>query len=327
MIEKYGADTVRLFILFGANPEAGMDWSDSAIESNYRQMRNVHSALMQGIANHAEWGPMEEWLVARSRAAWINWSENMADVSLRDGVMISHFEMVSDWQWALRRGGVSKTAAREYLNTWIPMLYPATPHLAEEMWGMLGNPTMLCQTVLNMGQTAPNREHDAQILGQEEFLRRVIDRARSVRELAERHTQGPLSAVIIQTAHDWKKELASQAIRMHQDDFDFKEGGNKFLQTQQCFQNEETKGDVMQFWRAIVVGQKKRRGRIYTWGEQEIALVSNDFDEVEFLMRNSSFISSALEIEIVEVYQAGNGEDVAGKARSSLPLEPGIAWR
>ena len=83
----------------------------------------------------------------------------------------------------------------------------------------------------------------------------------------------------------------------------------------------------MQFWRAIVVGQKKRRGRIYTWGEQESALGSTDFDEVEFLMRNSSFISSALEIEIVEVYQAGNGEDVAGKARSRLPLEPGIAWR
>ena len=83
----------------------------------------------------------------------------------------------------------------------------------------------------------------------------------------------------------------------------------------------------MQFWRAIVVGQKKRRGRIHTWGEQEITLVSNDFDEVQFITGNADFISEALEIENVEVYQAGNGEDVAGKARSSLPLEPGIAWR
>ena len=33
MIEKYGADTVRLFILFAANPTAGMDWSDVAIRS------------------------------------------------------------------------------------------------------------------------------------------------------------------------------------------------------------------------------------------------------------------------------------------------------
>ena len=76
-----------------------------------------------------------------------------------------------------------------------------------------------------------------------------------------------------------------------------------------------------------MVGQKKRRGRIHTWGEQEITLVSNDFDEVEFVANNANFISEALGIENVEVYQAGNGEDVAGKARSSLPLEPGIAWR
>ena len=36
MIEQFGADTVRLFILFAANPTAGMDWSDSAVEANHR---------------------------------------------------------------------------------------------------------------------------------------------------------------------------------------------------------------------------------------------------------------------------------------------------
>ena len=36
MVEQYGADTVRLFILFAANPTAGMDWSDSAVASNHR---------------------------------------------------------------------------------------------------------------------------------------------------------------------------------------------------------------------------------------------------------------------------------------------------
>ena len=36
MIERYGADTVRLFILFAANPTAGMDWSDAALDANHR---------------------------------------------------------------------------------------------------------------------------------------------------------------------------------------------------------------------------------------------------------------------------------------------------
>ena len=325
MIEKYGADTVRLFILFGANPEAGMDWSDSAIESNHRQMRAIHASLLQGIENESDAGEMDEWLLARARRAQSDWANNMADVSLRDGVMISHFEMVADWQWAQRRGGVSANAGREYLMNWIPMLYPATPHLAEETWRMLDNKEMLAETVLNFDR--PVGESDAIILGREEYLKRVVDRARSVRELAERHIEGELSAVTIQTAHVWKVELASQAIEMHDGDFDFKEGGNKFLQSQQCFQDESTKGDVMQFWRALVVGQKKRRGRIYTWGNQERALVSSRFDEVAFISENADFIASALGIGTVEVYRAGEGEDVAGKARTSLPLEPGIAWR
>ncbi|MEE3310605.1 MAG: leucine--tRNA ligase, partial [Candidatus Thermoplasmatota archaeon] len=325
MIEKYGADTVRLFILFGANPEAGMDWSDSAIESNHRQMRAIHASLLQGIENQSDAGEMDEWLLARARRAQSDWANNMADVSLRDGVMISHFEMVADWQWAQRRGGVSSDAGREYLMNWIPMLYPATPHLAEETWRMLENKEMLAETILNFDR--PVGESDAIILGQEEYLKRVVDRARSVRELAERHIEGELSAVTIQTAHVWKVELSSQAIEMHEGDFDFKEGGNKFLQSQQCFQDESTKGDVMQFWRALVVGQKKRRGRIYTWGNQERALVSSRFDEVAFISENADFIASALGIGTVEVYRAGEGEDVAGKARTSLPLEPGIAWR
>ena len=42
MIDKYGADTVRLFILFAANPTAGMDWSDTALEANYRQMVQLY---------------------------------------------------------------------------------------------------------------------------------------------------------------------------------------------------------------------------------------------------------------------------------------------
>ena len=57
----------------------------------------------------------------------------------------------------------------------------------------------------------------------------------------------------------------------------------------------------MQFWRALVVGQKKRRGRIYTWGIQELALVSSsEFDEVEFISNNADFIASSLGIGNVE---------------------------
>ena len=320
MIQKFGADTVRLFILFGANPEAGMDWSDTAIEANFRQMKAIHAALEAPPGD----GGMDDWLLARMRVNRARWRQAMMDVSLREGVMASHFDMLADWQWAQRRGGVSAAAKDAFLAAWAPMLYPATPHLAEEWWAALGMEGMLAENVI---EAASPTEADARTLAEETYLREVVDRARGVKELALRHAEGPLSAVVIQTAEDWKQDLTASAVRMHGEDFDFKQGGNKFLQTQRVFQDEGLRGHVMQVWRNLVVGHKKRRGRIHTYADGERLLIASGFDEVAFLAANRDFITQTLEIGTVEVYRAGEGEDVAGKARGSLPLEPGVAWR
>ena len=74
------------------------------------------------------------------------------------------------------------------------------------------------------------------------------------------------------------------------------------------------------------MGGKKNRGRIHTWLEGERTLISGRIDEVEIIKQNSDFIASSLEVESVEVYTAGEAEDVGGKARISFPLEPGIAF-
>lgn len=320
MVQKFGADTVRLFILFAANPEAGMDWSDTAIESNHRQMKAIHAAFSETPSG----GNIDAWLLARMRVNHANWYASMMDVSLREGVMASHFDMLADWQWAQRRGGISKAVRQAFLTAWAPMLYPATPHFAEHWWAALGHDSMLAQSVI--GEIDDDAQ-DGLVLAEEQYLRDVVDRVRNVRELAERHADGPLETAVIQTTPAWKQDLAVSAVRMHGEDFDFKQGGNKFLQTQRIFHDEAMRGDVMQLWRYLVVGHKKRRGRIHTYTDGERELIQGGFDEATFLARNIAFIRQALKVDTVEIYVAGEGEDVAGKAKSSLPLEPGTAWR
>ena len=99
MISRFGADTVRLFILFGANPEAGMEWSDSALEANHRQMFSLIDAVDSAVGLSDYPSDIDDWLMSRMRASQEKWIEVMSDVSLREGVMISHFEMLSDWNW------------------------------------------------------------------------------------------------------------------------------------------------------------------------------------------------------------------------------------
>jgi len=323
MISRFGADTVRLFILFGANPEAGMDWSDSSLEANHRQMFSLIDAVDTALRFSDSPSEIDDWLMSRMRVNQKKWVEVMSDVSLREGVMISHFEMLSDWNWYLRRGGCDRVTAMTFLQGWIPMLAPATPHIAEEFWKKTGRDDILAKFVMPILQPDSN---DIRVLALENYLKEIISSGRNLRTLAERHSENEITKVVIQTSPEWKNDLASEAISLHQEGFDFKEGGQSHVKSLEAFKDESTRGEVFQTWTSITMGGKKTRGRIHTWLEGERTLISERIDEVEIIKQNSDFIASSLEVESVEVYTAGEAEDVGGKARISFPLEPGIAF-
>ena len=164
----------------------------------------------------------------------------------------------------------------------------------------------------------------------EEYLIQLIEDARKLRKLAERHLEGPISRLVIQTAPKWKSELAFEAARKsyeaEEDHFDFEEEGHSYLQSLEIFENKELRGDVLQTWNALTGKKKKKLGRIFTWTSGQRLLLDSKWDETEFILKNSEFIAEALDVESVEVYRVGEGEDVGGKAKISFPLEPGISF-
>ena len=323
MVEKYGADTIRLFILFGANPEAGMDWSDTAVEANHKHLLGIIEAF--SVASSLADSPtsMDGWLLARLRVNQARWLAAMTAVSLREAVMASHFEMLADWQWYLRRGGADRATARLFMAGWAPILAPATPHIAEEFWSDLGGAGILASHVFgDVGENAS----DVAILAREAYLRDVIDSGRNIRVLADRHSDAPITQAVIQTAAAWKSELAREAVGLAAADFDFRAEGQNHLKSLPIFENEALRGEIFQTWMVLAMGSKKKRGRIHTWSEGEKSLLLEGFDEAAMLDENADFIALALAVESVTVYAVGGGEDVGGKARIAFPLEPGIAF-
>lgn len=323
MVDKYGADTVRLFILFGANPEAGMDWSDNAIVSNSRQMQSLIEAFesSQNFENSPK--PIDNWILARMRLNHSKWKIAMENVSLREGVMISHFDMLSDWHWYRRRGGSDANTADIFFTNWIPMLAPATPHVAEEFWSKMGGQEMVSEFVINDLNTS---DEDITHLAKENYLRNLIDSSRNIKVLAQRHSEIPISSCIIQTAPDWKNSLASAAISLSSTDFDFKKDGQDYVKSLEIFSIDKLRGEIFQAWQALILGNKKNRGKIYTWSEGEKSLISSKFDETELINNNADFIAQALSVDSVKSYKVGDGDDIAGKARVSSPLDPGISF-
>ena len=300
-----------------------MDWSDSAVEANHRQMFSIIDAVDAALAMSDSPGPMDEWLNARLRANQSAWHQAMSNVSLREGVMISHFEMLADWNWYRRRGGCDGATARAFLRRWVPVLAPATPHIAEEFWHRMGEEGLLATHVLS---EPDDSSQDAPALARESYLRNLIDSARNLRELAERHTEGEISRIVIQTAAAWKSELARDALQLHSESFDFKAGGQAHVQSMEIFENEALRGEIFQTWMALTTGSKKKRGRVHSWSDGERTLISDSLDETAIIEANSDFIAAALGVSSLEVYPVGEGEDVAGKASVAFPLEPGIAF-
>ena len=326
MVDRFGADTVRLFILFGANPEAGMDWSDNAVIANHKQVCSIIDAFNHGISLSDSPGPMDSWLLARLRVNQNRWRESMEAVSLREGVMASHFEMLSDWHWYLRRGGADRDTARQYLRGWAPMLAPATPHIAEEFWSELSMDEASDMLATHEMKFYSGEENDASILARESYLRGVIESARNLRGLAERHSDAEISGVVIQTAPSWKVELSREAVNLASEDFDFKAKGQDHLKSMAIFENEALRGEIFQTWMAVTMGSKKKRGRIHTWAEGEKELILSGLDESEVINSAADFIATVLEVNSVVAYPVGEGEDIGGKARFAFPLEPGIAF-
>ena len=203
------------------------------------------------------------------------------------------------------------------------MLAPATPHIAEEFWSKIGGQEMVSELSI---KDLKIHEDDLTYLAKESYLRNLIDSSRNIKGLAQRHSETTISSCIIQTAPDWKNSLASAAISLKSSDFDFKKNGQDYVKSLDIFSIDKLRGEIFQSWQALTLGNKKNRGKIYTWSEGEISLICSKFNETELINDNANFIAQALSVDSVKSYKVGDGDDVAGKARVSSPLDPGIAF-
>jgi leucyl-tRNA synthetase len=149
LIEKYGADTARLYTMFTAPPEATLEWNDAAVEGSYRFLRRVWNF---GVAQQ----PQAEAAGADTGAEPVF---GKAAKALRHEVHTVLRQVDYDYQRMQYNTVVSgamkmlnalegfkpeatdagdQAALREGFGILLRCLYPATPHIAHQLWQQLG---------------------------------------------------------------------------------------------------------------------------------------------------------------------------------------------
>jgi leucyl-tRNA synthetase len=149
LIQKYGADTVRVFCLFAAPPEKELEWSDEGIEGVSRFLNRVwriverYAPLVKEISS--EYDPdklsgdakeLRNMTHTTLKRVTVDIEERMHFNTAISAIMelVNHLYSIEH-----AKGESLLSVLRESLEALIITLSPFAPHVAEEMWEMLGN--------------------------------------------------------------------------------------------------------------------------------------------------------------------------------------------
>lgn len=126
IIKKYGADTLRLFILFAAPPETELEWNDTAIDGSFKFLMRVWRLLEKADDK----APSLE-LLRRLHSTIKKVTEDMEGGFKFNTAISSIMELVNEIYKA-------DAANKDVLKALVILLSPFVPHIAEEMWHSLG---------------------------------------------------------------------------------------------------------------------------------------------------------------------------------------------
>ena len=151
LIEKYGADTARLYTMFTAPPEATLEWNDAAVEGSYRFVRRVwnyavkvEGALKVGItvdrsqpitfSADAKKLRLEIHSVLRQA----NYDYERMQYNTVVSALMKMLNTLEDSPLAAAKDVNDNAALAECYSILLRVMYPACPHLAFQLWNELG---------------------------------------------------------------------------------------------------------------------------------------------------------------------------------------------
>ena len=146
LIEKFGADTVRLFIMFAAPPEQALEWNDAGVEGAHRFLKRLWRLVDEQPAGSANAGLLKGKLDRASRDLRRKTHETLAkvsdDISRRltfNTAIAAVMELTNDISRFEAKDATQLAVRHEALESAVLLLSPMVPHICHDLWQKLGH--------------------------------------------------------------------------------------------------------------------------------------------------------------------------------------------
>lgn len=158
MVSKYGADTLRVFILFAAPPQAELQWKEEGVEGAFRFLRRLHTMVWRWrtavpdapAVSREQLTPAQRALVRKTHQTIRGVTQDFeADLQLNTAIakLMELLNAIADFDGEVggpeAAGEMDRAVMGEALRALVALLAPFAPHIAEEMWEGLGQTTSL----------------------------------------------------------------------------------------------------------------------------------------------------------------------------------------
>ncbi|MCJ7644962.1 MAG: class I tRNA ligase family protein, partial [Candidatus Aminicenantes bacterium] len=200
ILKKFGADALRLFIIFASPPDREFAWAEEGLEGSYRFLVRVWTIVHEnldvfaggapGLPNDPPAGGSID-RVLRKMHQTIKKVGGDIEVRFHLNTAVSSimelYNLVRKETGALRQSAEGKAVLRSALEALVQLLSPFSPHIAEELWEKTGHAEILIRTPWPAFDPALAREEMVTIVVQ--VNGKVRDKFEAVRELSDKELE------------------------------------------------------------------------------------------------------------------------------------------
>jgi leucyl-tRNA synthetase len=147
LIKQYGADTVRLFVMFASPPEQSLEWSDSGVEGGFRFLKRlwrlVYQYLESGIAtveiDKNQLTEVQKDVRRQLHQAIQKVTDDMGRRHTFNTAIAANMELINTLSKFNDSSDIGKAVMEEALEAIVLMLSPIVPHICHKLWLELGH--------------------------------------------------------------------------------------------------------------------------------------------------------------------------------------------
>ena len=308
---RYGVDTMRLYYSHVGSPFVDVEWDHETvlkyknkIENIYRFIVNLFDKKLSDKKNTH----IDQWLISSLNKKIKKVRDAFEKYDLRVVSTIVFFECQKDLQWYIKRGGGNKELIKEFINSWIKMMSPITPHLSEELWHInnIGFVTNEPYPQYDPGKIFEEAEN------KEKLLSGLID---DINEIT-RVTEIKPKKIIVYTAPLWKWRVYRKAIELDSE---------KQFNIKNIMKEVMADPEMRRLGQEVAKFTGKLAEKIKKLGEKDKKRYLKVIDEKKYLENSQGFLEKTFSCKF-EIKKADEKElyDPKNKSKFADPLKPAI---